>query len=152
MFQSVQFMIRFCTIHHKMFQSVQFMIRCFSEFNWFDCRQKYVQYAECAAFKNTKQINTTTANGVVNRFWTFRKRIKIVFDNDRFHKNDLRPFFIQLFFNDRFWKKILLTILLTIVYEELSLTIVNETTNVIKTVVFGKKIHATLLNVVLHEV
>ena len=41
---------------------------------------------------------------------------------------------------------------LTIVNEGLSLTIVNETTNFIKTVVFGKKIHATLLNVVLHEV
>ena len=46
----------------------------------------------------------------------------------------------------------LLTIMLTIVNEELSLAIVNETTNFIKTVVFGKKIHATLLNVVLHEV
>ena len=33
------------------------------------------------------------------------------------------------------------------------LTIVNETTNLIKTVVFGKKkLHATLLDVVLHEV
>ena len=48
---------------------------------------------------------------------------------------------------------------LTIVNEGLSLTIVNETTNFIKTVVFGKskifekkKLHATLLNVVLHEV
>ena len=49
----------------------------------------------------------------------------------------------------------------TIVFknEGLSLTIVNETTNFIKTVVFGKTIvfetllqHATLLNVVLHEV
>ncbi len=39
---------------------------------------------------------------------------------------------------------------LTIVNEGLSLTIVNETTNYIKTVVFGKKIHAPLLNVVLH--
>ena len=47
---------------------------------------------------------------------------------------------------------------LTIVNEELSLTIVKEVTNFIKMVVFGKtkvfekKIHATLLNVVLHEV
>ena len=41
---------------------------------------------------------------------------------------------------------------LKIVNERLSLTIVNETTNFIKTVVFGKKLHATLLNVVLHEV
>ena len=42
---------------------------------------------------------------------------------------------------------------LTIVNEGLSLTIVNETTKSIKTVVFGKKkLHATLLNVVLHEV
>ena len=40
--------------------------------------------------------------------------------------------------------------MLTIVNEGLSLTIVNETTNYIKTVVFGKKIHAPLLNVVLH--
>ena len=47
---------------------------------------------------------------------------------------------------------------LTIINEGFSLTIVNETTNFIKTVVFGKtivlekKILATLLNVVLHEV
>jgi len=41
---------------------------------------------------------------------------------------------------------------LTIFNEELSLTIVNETMNFIKTFVFGKKLHATLLNVVLHEV
>ena len=47
---------------------------------------------------------------------------------------------------------------LTIVNEGLSLTIVNKTTNFIKTVVFGKtivfekKLHATLLNVGLHEV
>ena len=37
-------------------------------------------------------------------------------------------------------KKNVLTIILTIVNEGLSLTIVNETTNFIKTVVFGKKI------------
>ena len=42
--------------------------------------------------------------------------------------------------------------LLTIVNAVLSLTIVNYTTNVIKTVVFEKKLHATLLNAVLHEV
>jgi len=51
-----------------------------------------------------------------------------------------------------FKKKIVLTIMLTIVNEGSSLTIVNKTTNFIKTVVFGKKLHATLLNVVLHEV
>ena len=49
--------------------------------------------------------------------------------------------------------------MLTIVNEGLSSTIVNETRNYIKTVVFGKTIvfenttlHATLFNVVLHEV
>ena len=42
--------------------------------------------------------------------------------------------------------------MLTIVNEGLSLTIVNETTKFIKMVVFGKKLHATFLNVVLHEV
>ena len=48
--------------------------------------------------------------------------------------------------------------LITIVNEGLSLTIVYKTTNFTKTVVIGKtlvfeeKIHATLLNVVLHEV
>ena len=47
--------------------------------------------------------------------------------------------------------------MLTIVNEGLSLTIVNETTKFIKTVVFGKTIvlkkkHATLLNVALNEV
>ena len=36
--------------------------------------------------------------------------------------------------------------------KNIPLKIVNETTNFIKTVVFGKKLHATLLNVVLHEV
>ena len=41
---------------------------------------------------------------------------------------------------------------LTIVNDGLSLKIVTETTNFIKTVVFWKKLHATLLNVVLHEV
>jgi len=46
---------------------------------------------------------------------------------------------------------------LTILNEGLPLKIVNETTYFIKTVVFGitilkKKLHATLLNVVLHEV
>ena len=41
--------------------------------------------------------------------------------------------------------------LLTIVNEELSLTIVYETTNFLKTVVFEKKLHASLFNVVLHE-
>ena len=61
----------------------------------------------------------------------------------------------------------LLTIMLTIhngwsslkiVNKGLLLTIVNETTNFIKTVVFGrkidfeKKLHVSLLNVVLHEV
>ena len=41
--------------------------------------------------------------------------------------------------------------MLTIVNEGSSLTIVNETTNFVKTVVFGKNLHATILNVVLHE-
>ena len=41
---------------------------------------------------------------------------------------------------------------LTIVNEGLSLTIVNETTNFIKIVVFEKKLHAILMNGVLHEV
>jgi len=41
---------------------------------------------------------------------------------------------------------------LTIINEGSSLTIINETTNFIKTFVFGNKLHATLLNVVLHEV
>ena len=57
-----------------------------------------------------------------------------------------------------FSKKNLLKILSTMVKEGSSLTIVKEMTNFIKMVVFGKtkvfekKIHATLLNVVLHEV
>ena len=63
---------------------------------------------------------------------------------NKFTKNDLRPFFIRLFF-----KK-------TIVFQKkgltIILTIVNETTNFIRTVVFGNKLHATLLNVVLHVV
>ena len=48
--------------------------------------------------------------------------------------------------------------MLTIINEQLSLPIVNETTNFIKTVVFGKtvafekKLHEKKLNVVLHEV
>jgi len=41
--------------------------------------------------------------------------------------------------------------LLTIINEGLSLAIVKETTNLIKKN-FEKKLHATLLNVVLHEV
>ena len=49
-------------------------------------------------------------------------------------------------------EKKLLTIILTIVNEGLSLTIVKETTKLIKTVLFGKNLHANLLNVVLHEV
>ena len=36
--------------------------------------------------------------------------------------------------------------------KNIPLKIVNETTNFIKTVVFGKKLHAILLNVVLHKV
>jgi len=40
----------------------------------------------------------------------------------------------------------------TIVNKGLSLIIVNKTTNFIKTVVFGKKLHAILLNVILNEV
>ena len=47
-------------------------------------------------------------------FLTFRKRITIVFENDRFSKNDKRSFFIRLFL-----KK-------TIVNEGSSLTIVNK--------------------------
>ena len=44
---------------------------------------------------------------VVHSFWTFRKQITIVFENDRFHKNNVRPFFIRLLFkNNRFWKKL----------------------------------------------
>ena len=40
-------------------------------------------------------------------FWTIKKRITIVLENDGFLKNYLWPFFIRLFFNnDRFWKKI----------------------------------------------
>ena len=42
--------------------------------------------------------------------------------------------------------------LLTIVNKGLLLTIVNERMNFKKTIVFEKKLHATLLNVVLHEV
>ena len=34
-------------------------------------------------------------------FWTFRKRITIVSKNDRFYKNNLRPFFVLLFFKKR---------------------------------------------------
>ena len=61
---------------------------------------------------------------------------------------ELRPFFIRLFFE----KQSLSTILnerssLTIVNEGLSLTIIGEMTNFIKTGVYGKKLHATLLNV-----
>ena len=40
---------------------------------------------------------------VVHSFCTFRKQITIVFENDRFHKNNVRPFFIRLLFkNNRF--------------------------------------------------
>ena len=43
--------------------------------------------------------------------------------------------------------------MLTVVNEGLSLTIINETTNFIKAFVIGKKkLHATLLNVVLRVV
>ena len=98
----------------------------------------------------------------------------IVFENNRFLKKRFETGFLQLFFegdrfweNDCFWKNFLLTIMLkivnegsslTIVNEGLSLKIVHETTNFIKTVVFGKtivfekKLHANLRNVVLHEV
>ena len=34
-------------------------------------------------------------------FWTFRKRITIVSKNDRFYKNNLRPFFVLLFLKKR---------------------------------------------------
>ena len=66
-------------------------------------------------------------------FWNFKKQITIVFINDRFYKNDLRPFFIRLFFKKAiiFEKR-----LLTIVNEGSSLMIVSETTNSIKTIVF----------------
>ena len=83
----------------------------------------------------------------------------IVFENDRFYLNDLRPFFIRLLLKKRsFLKKTIvfentfywqlcynsLSIVnggssLAIVNEGLSLTIVNETTNFIKMVVFRKK-------------
>ena len=55
--------------------------------------------------------------------------------------------FTDNYVNDRYEESSL-----TIVNEGLSLMIVNETTNFIKTVVFGKKLHATLLNDVLHVV
>ena len=75
-------------------------------------------------------------------------------------------FFKRLLLKNRLFKKIFLTIMLTIVNKRSSLmivnkgvtlTIVNEITKFIKTVVFGKtivfkKLHVTLLNVVLHEV
>jgi len=63
--------------------------------------------------KNDRFLKTTKS------FWTFRKRITIVFENYRFLKNDLRSVFKNDYFwkNDRFWKKkiILSTIMLTIV-------------------------------------
>ena len=84
-----------------------------------------------------------------NSFWTFRKRITIVFESDRFHKNDLRQFFIRLFLKKRslLKRRSLLTILLKIVNEGLSLTIVKEMTKFIKMVFlekrsFLKKLHA----------
>ena len=89
----------------------------------------------------------------------------IVFENDRFYLNDLRPFFIRLLLKKRsFLKKTIvfentfywqlcynsLSIVnggssLAIVNEGLSLTIVNETTNFIKMVVFRKKITCNLI-------
>ena len=78
-------------------------------------------------------------------FWTFKKRITIVLENDRFLKNDLWPFLYNYFFKTIafekttfFEKKILLKIMLTIVNEGLSLTIVNETI-ILKTNSFKKR-------------
>jgi len=67
----------------------------------------------------------------------WKKSLKILTN-----ENDLWPFFIRLFFKKRslLKKTILLTVMLTIVNEESSLTIVNETANFIKTVIFWKTI------------
>ena len=65
-------------------------------------------------------------------FWTLKKRQTFVLENDRFLKNDLLPFFIWLFFfkrlllKNRLFKKIFLTIMLTIVNKRSSLMIVNK--------------------------
>jgi len=110
------------------------------------------------AFKNDRFVFGTKRSFLktTHSFWNFKRLITIVFENYRYFKNDLRPFFIRLFFkNDFLWKTIvfkktiLLTIMsrmvnegssLTIINEGFSLTIVNETTSFIKTVVFEKKI------------
>ena len=94
-------------------------------------------------------------------FWTFRKWSffwKTIWDcflHDCFLKTI--AFVKTIVFEKKIVSTIMVTIvnkgsLLTIVNEELSLTIVSKTTNFIKTVVCGKNLHATLLNVVLHEV
>ena len=71
-------------------------------------------------------------------------------NNDRFYKNDQRLFFM-IVFKKRSFKKLSLINLLTIVKKGLSLTIVKETVVYEKTIVFEKKLHATLSNVVLQE-
>ena len=76
-------------------------------------------------------------------FWTFRKRITIVFENYRFYQNDLRPFFIRLFLKTIAFEKTIVfqkrKIIVNFVNEGSSLTIVNETTNFIKKQSFLKK-------------
>ena len=61
---------------------------------------------------------------MTHSFWTFRKWITIDFGNDRFIKTICDRFLLDCFFkncgfwkNDRFRKKMLLTIMLTIVNE-----------------------------------
>ena len=66
-------------------------------------RDSTLQYKRCVHF--WKNFPCITSLGLLivffQSFWTFRKRITIVFENDRFDKNDLQLFFI--WFSDLFW-------------------------------------------------
>ena len=103
---------------------------------------RFCKRSFCSVFKNNRFVFRKKLSFLktTHSFWTFRKRLAILFEN-YFLLKRFATVFIGLFLkNDRFWKnKFLWTIMLTIVNEGSSLTIVNETTNFIKTVVFGEK-------------
>jgi len=50
----------------------------------------------CFVFQSFSKTIVSFSEKTTHSFQTFRKQIAIVFENDRFYKNDLRPFFYTI--------------------------------------------------------
>ena len=82
-------------------------IHCIKTFKMYVQRRRSLRQSINHYAISVRRFNSMfDVNKIYILLGTFRKQIRIVFENDRFYKNDKRPFFYHCFlFKKSFWKQ-----------------------------------------------